>query len=100
MKAHWLLFLTMGCTVATPAHSSEREEDEGKKSPAVNPYHDPDFLMHRYMQRKPNNKPSSGKSLETLERKAEEHKSYQKHKHPGKDAASPSQDRTATQDSL
>jgi hypothetical protein len=72
MKKEFLLALSVGGLCAMHVCSTDAEEDKGRSSPSVNLYHDPEFLKNRYMKPRPNNKPSSGASLEALERKAAE----------------------------
>lgn len=72
MRNNFLLSVFFYTICVTLAYSTNRDEDEGKSSVFTNPYHDPEFLKNRYMKPRPNNKPSSGASLEALERKAAE----------------------------
>lgn len=72
MKKQFLLALSVGALCAMRVCATDAEEDVGRPNTSANPYHDPEFLKNRYMKPRPNNKPSSGASLEALERKAAE----------------------------
>ncbi|MBA4749122.1 MAG: hypothetical protein H2057_00715 [Alphaproteobacteria bacterium] len=97
MRGDLLLSVFLGTICVTLAHSTDAEEDKGRSSASINPYHDPEFLKNRYMKPRPNNKPSSGTSLEALEHKAEKSKTRDEES-LSKTASPKSREQTSTND--